>query len=97
MKMTKDQARRALYCLQHSERYPYDATDEWRANTNYEDDAPPAEDWAHAAARGVVADLTDRRDVKNGFANVDEDVRRDIVDSIRRIILLARTSTMGGE
>lgn len=96
MKMTKEQARHALDCLQQGERYPYDASDEWK-DTNHDDDAPPAEDWAHGAARGVVVDLKDRRGIKHGFDNVDEDVRREIVASIRRIILLAHTSTMGGE
>jgi hypothetical protein len=96
MNMTKEQARHALYCLQQGERYPYDATDEWKATTNYEDDAPPAEDWAHGAARGVVVDLKDRRGIKHGFDNVGEEVRQDIVAAIRRIILLAHASTMGG-
>jgi hypothetical protein len=96
MKMTKEEARRALACLQQGERYPYDATDEWM-DTNHEDTAPPAEDWAHAAARGILADLTDRRDVKRGFENVDEEVRRELVASLRRIILLAHLPAMGGE
>jgi hypothetical protein len=96
MKMTKEQARHALGCLQQGERYPYDATDEWK-DTNHDDDAPPAEDWAHAAARGIIADLTDRRSIKRGFENVDEEVRQDIVAAIRRIILLAHTPTMGGQ
>jgi hypothetical protein len=96
MKMTKEEALRALFCLQQGDRYPYDATDEWR-DTNHEDDAPPAEDWAHSAARGIVANLRDRRGIKHGFDNVDEDVRRGIVAAIRRIILLAHTPALGGE
>jgi hypothetical protein len=97
MKMTKEEARHALDCLQQGERYPYDATDEFREDDMPGANPPPAEDWAHAAARGVVVDLKVLRGIKHVFDNVDEEVRREIVASIRRIILLAHTSTMGGQ
>lgn len=67
--------------------YPYDASDAW-----WEADGkkpPRHKDWAHAAARGVLADLQDRGGIKHGFDNVDEDVRRDIVESLAAIIRLA--------
>jgi hypothetical protein len=76
------------YKLQRGANYPYDAPDSWRA-ANVEEPPPPALDWAHAAARGVVADLTDRRGIKWGFDNIDPDIRAEIVASLAAIIRLA--------
>ena len=48
---------------------------------------PPAPtDWAHYAARGILADLTDRRGVKHGFDDIDEDVRVEMVAAMAEII-----------
>ena len=109
--MTKEEANRALFCMQQGEEYPYDASDAWN-DTVDDAAAPPAEDWAHNAARGIIANLRDRRGikrgiianlrdrrgVKHGFTNVDEDVRQDVVAAIRHIILLAHTPALiGGE
>jgi len=74
----------AKQLLSHGDKYPYDAPDIWRDQLNPE--PIPAEDWAHRAARGVLVDLTDRRGIKNGFDDVDEDVRKDIVNSLASII-----------
>lgn len=49
----------------------------------------PCEDWAHAAARGVISDLKDRRGIKNGFNDVDDDIKSEIVDSMAEIIRIA--------
>lgn len=46
-------------------------------------------DWAHAAARGVVADLQGRRAIKWGFDDIDEEIRAEIVASLAAIIRLA--------
>jgi len=43
-------------------------------------------DAAHLAAQAVIADLTDRRDIKRGFENVDEDTRIEIVQTLAAII-----------
>ena len=95
--MTKEEALSALYCLRQGEEYPYDASDAWN-DTVDDAAAPPAEDWAHNAARGIIANLRDRRGIKRGFDNVDEDVRQDVVAAIRHIILLAHTPALiGGE
>lgn len=47
---------------------------------------PPPTDWAHAAARGVLADLLDRKGIKHGFTDVEEDTRVEIVQSLAEII-----------
>lgn len=69
-------------------KYPYDAPDAWWNSSG--DNPPQATDWAHAAARGVLADLTDRRGIKHGFSDLDEDIRAEIVGSIAAIIRAAK-------
>jgi hypothetical protein len=77
--------------LKHGNKFPYDAPDAWWKST--EDPVPPpAKDWAHSAARGILADLQDRRDIKHGFERIDEDVRVEIVDTLAEIIRVANTS-----
>lgn len=75
--------------LERGATYPYDASDEWWNGGAL--NPPPATDWAHAAARGVLADLQDRRGVKNGFVDIDEDVRAEMVRSLAEIIRTAKT------
>lgn len=78
----------ALKRLEQGARYPYDATDNWWKDAGVA--APPAADWAHHAARGIMADLTDRRGIKYSFDNIDEDVRIEIVTSLAEIIRIAQ-------
>lgn len=61
--------------------HPYDANDNGRARK--------PKDWAVKAARGVLDNLCDRRDIKRGFEQVDHDVRKEIVDSLAEIIRIA--------
>jgi hypothetical protein len=68
-------------------KFPYDESDEWWDDDGKNPSAPI--DWAHAAARGVIADLQDRRGIKQGFQEVDEEVRQEIVKSLSDIIRLA--------
>ncbi len=73
--------------LESGDRFPYDASDKW---WNASGDEPPAPwDWAHRAARGVIADLSDRRTIKRGFEQVDEETRGEIVSSLAEIIRAA--------
>lgn len=73
-------------CLDMGDKFPYDAPDsfwEYEGETNI----PPApKHWAHRAARGVIADLQDRRSIKNGFDDIDELTRAEIVESLTEII-----------
>lgn len=83
--------------LEHGAKYPYDAPDDWTS----EDGPPPAIDWAHAASRGVIADLCDRGGIKHGFNDIDEEIRAEIVESLAAIIRLsqgieARSATTAG-
>jgi len=58
--------------------YPYDMTD----NEEFVMSTDPA----IRAARGVAFDLCNRRDIKRGFENVDEDVRKEIICALADII-----------
>jgi len=62
--------------IQHGQQYPYDGE-------------RPNEDFAHIAARGIFADLTDRRGIKSELNRCDDDVRMEIVDSVAEIIRVA--------
>lgn len=69
--------------------YPFDAPDDGVA--------PMAVDWAVAAARGILADLSDRRGIKYGFREIDADVRVEIVSSLAAICREARAIWDRGE
>lgn len=78
--------------LEHGARFPYDAPDSW--NEAYPSEpAPVASDWAQSAARGVLADLLDRRGIKQLLEDLDEDVRVEMVTSLAEII---RTASEAG-
>lgn len=70
--------------LKSGNEFPYDRPDR--------EDEPvrPLTDWAHAAARGVLSNLTDRRGIKWSLQEIDEEVRIEIVDSLADIIRLAK-------
>lgn len=80
----------AQHSLDIGAKYPYDAPDNWRNDDPRGVSPPPATDWAHAAARGVVADLTDRGGIKYGFRDVDQEVRAELVASLAAIIRTAK-------
>jgi hypothetical protein len=63
--------------LNRSAQYPYDGQQ------------TPVKDWAHAAARGVLADLSDRRGIKWELDKVDQDVRAELTESLSGIIRVA--------
>lgn len=67
--------------LEHGNKYPYDAPDDWEVTTPL----PPI-DRAHATARGIIADLTDRSGIKHGFSDIDQGIRVDIVEDLASII-----------
>lgn len=57
-----------------------------KIGTEHPYDERPAVDAAHAAAQGIIADLTDRRTIKWSFEGIDLDVKRDIVDALAAVI-----------
>lgn len=67
--------------LRFGAKYPYDADDD--------DIAPAAIDWAHKAARGVLANLLDRQGIKHELRGVDAETRAEIVETVAEIIRLA--------
>lgn len=71
----------AQNCLDRSALNPFD--------TDGDDVATPAVDWAHAAARGVLAELTGRRGIEHALESVDDDIKFEIVESLSEIIRLA--------
>jgi hypothetical protein len=79
----------AEYRLEHGAKYPYDGGSAFCIDEC--PNPPPATDWAHAAARGVLADLLDRRGIKWAFEDeeIDHDTRKEIVESLAEIIRLA--------
>jgi len=91
--MESEQEQLARMSLHAGNEYPYDASDEWRELYSSSRQAPPPHDWAHAAARGIVYDLQDRRSIKDGFLRVDEEVRTKIVKAIAEIIRQADLSS----
>lgn len=70
--------------IKHGNKFPLDAPDEWWNSDG--NNAPLATDKAHATARGIIAELQDRRGIKQGFLDLDEEVRRELVDKLAEII-----------
>lgn len=78
----------AKHDLELGAKYPYDAPDNWKKNEKSE--PPPAADWAHVAARGILANLNDRYGIQRELRHLDEDVRNELTQSIADIIREAR-------
>ena len=71
--------------LDHGAEFPYDVSDSNQEKSKI----PVAKDWAHAAARGILADLGDRRGIKQELRACDLDIRKEIVQSLAAIMRLA--------
>lgn len=56
----------------------------------------PPVDWAERAALGILYDLSDRRGIKHGLADVDREVRVEIVETLAATIRAAAPSGDGG-
>lgn len=80
----------AKISLELGARYPYDAPDDWWSNG--QSATLPATDKAHEAARGILHDLQDRKGIKTAFLNIDEETRKEIIDSLAEIIRQAYQS-----
>jgi hypothetical protein len=76
--------------LDRGDRRPFDAPD-----ALYDLDPgqvpPPATDWAHRAARGVIADLQGRSGIKHQLdpSSTAEDTRAELVETVAAIIRAA--------
>ena len=89
-KMSRTKEQIAIDTLAHGQAFPYDATDKWLESIDDEPFGVNAP-WNVRAARGVIADLQDRRTIKWGFEEVDEETRAEMVESLAAIILAAHT------
>jgi hypothetical protein len=77
----------AIRYVEMGEEYPYDAPDSWLDGDKSSWEQPS--NWEYRAACGIISDLCDRRGIKREFSDIDEEVRRDIVDSMVAIIRAA--------
>jgi hypothetical protein len=79
------------FALKHGNRYPYDAPDAWWQDEKRQNapSPPPPTDWAHTASRAIIGDWLDRRGLKNTLQDIDEVVRKEIVESGATIIRTA--------
>lgn len=77
--------------LDCGDRYPYDAGKAWHRQSREDDNlaAPPATDWAHRAARGVIAEMMDRKGIFECLEAVPHTVRAEMVRSIAAVIRAA--------
>lgn len=69
--------------LDSGRKYPFDQPDD-------DESAIPATDWAHAAARGILSNLKGRGGIGNELEQLDEELRKEIVDEAAEIIRLAK-------
>ena len=49
----------------------------------------PATDWAESAAQGILADLCDRRGIRQALEDIDTETREEIVGTMADIIRTA--------
>lgn len=68
----------AKHSYEHGQEFPYDHYDNGRRRK--------VKTWAHKTARAILADLLDRRSIKWGFNDIDQETRFEIVDSMAEII-----------
>lgn len=77
----------ARHSIEMGERFPYDGGEAFWNDRR--PTPPPAKDWAHKAARGVLANLSDRAGIKHAVEDVDHEVRAELTESLAGIIRLA--------
>jgi len=86
---------RVVRSLKYADRIPFDTSDAWYdvaawLDMEVDTDPPPAVDWAHRAARGIVKELSDDRGAALETAfhreRVDEDARGELVTVIAEVI-----------
>lgn len=84
------------FYLSFGDRFPYDAGEDfWRGSSSSDGSSPPPIDWAHRAARGIMADLDDRKGISESFQEVDHETRADLVRSLAEIIRTAARAAAG--
>ncbi|MGP8432922.1 hypothetical protein ACT2FY_38530 [Paraburkholderia fungorum] len=91
--MAESLAEMAVTALARGDERPFDASQAWHEENWHRDPAaspPPAEDWAHRAARGIVKELSDDHGVRLEEAfhleRISEEDRRAIIETMTVII-----------
>ena len=94
-----DMASRAL---RRGDESPFDASQEWHRQNWYAEpkiDPPPALDWAHRAARGIVDELSDDHGalLEEAFhlERIGEEDRQAIIETMAAIIRRAAVENVG--
>jgi hypothetical protein len=73
--------------IKHGNDYPFDAPEKWWLEESQSTPPPKPKDWAHAAARGIIASLQDRKGIKHELTTeIDDETRVEIVAEIAAII-----------
>lgn len=92
----------ASRALRRGDESPFDASQEWhRQNWHAEPkiDPPPAVDWAHRAARGIVYELSDDHGalLEEAFhlERISEEGRQAIIETMTVIIRRAANENIG--
>jgi hypothetical protein len=82
--------------LDRGARRPFDAPDAFHDLAGQV--PPPATDWAHRAARGVIADLQGRSGIKHQLdpLSTAEDTRVELVETVAAIIRAAHAVAKEG-
>lgn len=83
----------AIAALARGDACPFDASQAWHKENWHrdpEENPPPAEDWAHRAARGIVDELSDdhgtRLEEAFHLERIDEESRCAIIETMTAII-----------
>ncbi|MCS0584851.1 hypothetical protein NX784_25005 [Massilia pinisoli] len=100
MPITPDEM--AARALRRGDESLFDASQEWHRANWHEDptiNPPPATDWAHRAARGIVQELSDDHGayLEEAFhmERVGEEDRRAIIETMAAIIRRAAVESAG--
>ena len=86
----------AQHALEIGAKYPYDAPEGgFNGNGFAKGQDRFWENWPVLAARGVLADLCDRRGIKQGFENLDHSIRQEITYALAAIVRRAWLNSSG--
>lgn len=83
----------ARHRIEHGREFPYDGIWEATGPDPELTPVPSADDPHFVAARGVLADLCDRRGIKWELSKVDHETREEIIATLAGIIRMAVTAS----
>lgn len=84
------------FYLSFGDRFPYDAGEDFWRGFNPADTTPPLPtDWAHRAARGIIANLDDQKSISLAHRDIDHETRAELVQAVAEIIRTAARTAAG--